>query len=89
MRKRRSRLPFALPMMMARITAASMETIFHRTAMMAKGSCSPAEYQRMVAEKVAAAQRSMAAMMSGKGLTSVLAPYSARARANARRLRKK
>ncbi len=43
----------------------------------------------MVAEKVAAAQRSMAAMMSGKGLTSVLAPYSARARANARRLRKK
>ena len=89
MRKRRSRYSFALPMMMARLTAASLETIFHRTAMMAKGTCSAAEYQRMVAEKAAAAQRSMAAMMTGRSLTSALAPYSARARANARRLRKK
>jgi hypothetical protein len=38
---------------------------------------------------VNAAQRSMAALMAGKGLTSAMQPYSKRARANARRLRKK
>ena len=75
-------------MMMARLTAASLETIFHRTTMMAKGTCSPAEYQRMVSEKAIAAQRSMVALMTGKGLTSALRPYSSRARANAKRLRK-
>ena len=89
MRKHRSTSPFALPMMMARLTAASLETIFHRTTMMAKGTCSPAECQRMVAEKATAAQRSMAALMTGKSLTAALAPYSSRARANAKRLRKK
>ena len=57
--------------------------------MMAKGTCSPAEYQRMVAEKAIAAQRSMVALMTGKSLTSALMPYSSRARANAKRLRKK
>jgi hypothetical protein len=76
-------------MMMARLTAASWETIYHRTTMMAKGTCSPAEYQRMVAEKAIAAQRSMVALMTGKSLTSALMPYSSRARANAKRLRKK
>ena len=76
-------------MMMARLTAASLETIFHRTAMMANGTCSPAEYQRMVTEKTAAAQRSMVAMMTGKGPLAVLAPFSSRARANAKRLRRK
>jgi hypothetical protein len=76
-------------MMMARLTAASWETIFHRTTMMAKATCSPAEYQRMVAEKAIAAQRSMVALMTGKSLTSALRPYSSRARANAKRLRKK
>jgi hypothetical protein len=81
--------PFALPIMMARLTAASWETIFHRTAMMANGTCSPAEYQRMVLEKAAAAQRSMMALMTGRSPTEVLAPYSSRARANARRLRRK
>ena len=74
-------------MMMARLTASSFETIFHRTTMMAKGTCSPAEYQRMVVEKATAAQKSMVAMMTGKSLTSALAPYSSRARANAKRLR--
>ncbi len=42
----------------------------------------------MGAEKAAAAQRSMMALMTGKSLTAALAPYSVRARANARRLRK-
>ena len=89
MRKRRSSSLFGLPMMMARLTAASLETIFHRTIMMARGTCAPAEYQRMVAEKAAAAQRSMAELMTGKSLTAAMAPYSTRARANAKRLRKK
>jgi hypothetical protein len=88
MTNRRLTSPFALPMMMARLTAASLETIFHRTTMMAKGTCSPAEYQRMVAEKATAAQRSMMALTTGKSPMAVLAPYSSRARANARRLRR-
>jgi hypothetical protein len=75
--------------MMGRLTVASVETIFHRTMMMANGTCSAAEYQRMVAEKAAAAQRSMMAMVSGKSAMAVLAPYSSRARANAKRLRRK
>jgi hypothetical protein len=41
---------------MVQLTAASWETIFHRTAMMAQGTCSAAEYQRMVLEKLAAMQ---------------------------------
>jgi hypothetical protein len=81
--------PFAFPLMMARLTAASWETIFHRTAMMANGTCSAAEYQRMVEEKAMAAQHSMMALMTGKSPTAVLAPYANRARANARRLRRK
>ena len=89
MRKRRPGSPFALPMMTARLAAASLETIFHRMTMIAKGKCSPAEYQRMVAEKATAAQRSIAALMTGKSLMSAMAPYSSRARANAKRLRKK
>ena len=89
MRNRRSNSAFALPMMMTRLTAASLETIFHRTTMIARGQCSAVEYQRMVAEKASAARRSMAALMTGKSLVAGLAPYSTRARANATRLRKK
>jgi TnpA family transposase len=89
MRKRRGTSSFALPMMMARLTAASLETIFHRTAMISKGTCSSAEYQRMITEKTTAARRSMRALMTGKSLTAALAPYATRARANAKRLRKK
>jgi hypothetical protein len=76
-------------MMMARLTAASWETIFHRSTLMAKGKCSAAEYQRMRMEKAAAAQRSMMALMTGKMPVAVVAPYLSRARANAKRLRRK
>jgi hypothetical protein len=86
---KRQTSPFALSMMMGRLTAASLETIFHRASMMAKGTCSPAEYQRMVAEKATAMQRSMLAMMTGKGAGSIVAPYLRRAGANAKRLRRK
>ena len=74
---------------MARLTAASWETIFHRSVMMAQGTCSPAEYQRMVAEKIAAMQASALALMTGRGTAAVMAPYLKRTRANAKRLRRK
>ena len=75
--------------MMARLTAASWETIFHRSLMMAQGTCSAMEYQRMALEKAEAAQRSMAALMTGATPAAVMAPYVTRARANAKRLRRK
>ena len=79
--------PFSLPLMMARLSIASWETIIHRTRMMADGSCSAAEYQRMGTEKLAAMQSSAAAMMAGGSQVAILAPFVTKARANARRLR--
>ena len=75
--------------MMARLTAASWETIFHRGLMMAKGTCSAAEYQRMVSEKAAAMGLSMTALLTGRGQAAALAPFVSRALANAKRLRRK
>jgi hypothetical protein len=78
----------AVPAMMVQLAAASWETIFYRSLMMAKGTCSVSEFQRMSLEKATAAQASAMAFMTGKGNAAVLAPYLRRARANARRLRK-
>ncbi len=89
MSKNPTALSYAFPFMMGRLAMASWETIFHRTRMMVDGSCSAAEYQKMVAEKVAAAQMSTFAMMTGRGQEAALAPYLRTARANARRLRSK
>jgi hypothetical protein len=86
MRKRASR---NLPSMMTQLTLASWETIYRRTMMMAQGTCSAAEYQRMVMEKTAAAQASTLAMMTGRGHAAALKPYLVKSRANARRLRRK
>ncbi len=80
--------PFALPVMMTQMAFASWETIFHRTAMMAMGTCSAAEYARMTTEKVAAMQSSMAALARGGSHAAVLAPFVSKSRANARRLRR-
>ena len=80
---------YAFPFMMGRLAMASWETIFHRTRMMVDGSCTAVEYQRMVAEKVSAAQMSTFAVMTGRGQEAALAPYLRTARANARRLRSK
>ena len=80
--------PFALAVMMTRLAMSSWETIFHRTVMMAQGTCSPEEYHRMTAEKVAAVQQSMVALVTGRGQAAALAPFVARTRANARRLRR-
>jgi hypothetical protein len=86
MTKRRSS---NLPAMMTELTLASWETIYRRTAMMAQGTCSAAEYQRMVMEKAAAMQASTFALMTGRGNAAALAPYLIRSRANAKRLRRK
>ncbi len=86
MTKRSSR---RLPLMMAQMTLASWETICRRTLMMAQGTCSPAEYRRMVTEKAAAMQASSLALMTGRGSAAAVAPYLVRSRANAKRLRRK
>lgn len=75
--------------MMTELALSSWETIFHRSIMMAQGTCSATEYQRMVMEKAAAMQASTTALMTGRGHAAVLAPYLVRSRANARRLRRK
>ncbi len=85
MSKRRSQ---NLTSMMTDLTLASWETIYHRSLLMAQGTCSAAVYQRMVAEKAAAMQASTLALMTGRGNAAVLAPYLSRSRANARRLRR-
>ncbi len=80
--------PLTLSMMMFRMGMASWETIARRSLMMAQGTCSPAEYQRMSAEKVAAMQASMTALAGGRSQAAVIAPFLSRSRANARRLRR-
>jgi hypothetical protein len=79
---------YTLPMMMARLTMASWETIIRRSLMMAQGTCTPAEYLRMTEEKVAAVQTSMLALARGRSHAAVLAPFVSRTRANVKRLRR-
>jgi hypothetical protein len=78
--------------MMTELAFASWETIGHRVQMMARGKCSPAEYSRMVLEKMAATTHS-ACMLSRSGRApdwvAILAPWHLRATSNARRLRRK
>ena len=76
-------------MMMTELIMASWETMARRTSLIARGACTPAEYQRMIMEKAAAWQQSAMAMMTGRGKKAVLAPWHKRATANARRLRRK
>jgi hypothetical protein len=80
--------PFALPMMIAELTAASFETIWHRTALMMSGQCTLTEYERMMSEKMQATHLATAALMNGDSAEAVLRPFHKRATANAKRLRK-
>jgi hypothetical protein len=89
MRKNSPADPFAIPAMMTKLALASAETIFHRSLMMAWGTCSAAEYQRMVTEKLAAGQSAMLAALAGRSHAAMLAPYLCRSRANAKRLRRR
>lgn len=77
-----------LPAMMVHLALSSWETIYHRSLMMAQGTCDIAEYQRMVIEKAEAVQASTFALMTGQGNAAAVAPYLVRSRANARRLRR-
>ena len=79
---------FKLPLMLAELTAASFETMWHRTTLMMSGECTSNEYERMLTEKMRAVQLSTAAMVSGDSLEAMLHPFHKRATANARRLRK-
>ena len=91
-KRRRRRATFALPFMAADLALSSWEVIARRSLLMAQNRCSPAEYQRMVLEKMAAAQRSTTTFMlsGGKASTAALrAPWHRRAKANAKRLRRK
>ena len=79
----------AVPMaMMTELGVTSWETILRRTAMIARGTCAPAEYQRMVVEKIAAAQKSAAVLARGGSASAALAPFLKRTKANVRRLRR-
>ena len=78
---------FGMARMMAELSAASWETIIHRSLMMAQGTCSAAEYRRMGEEKAAAISASFAALISGRDHEAVMRPFLVRARANAKRLR--
>ncbi len=78
---------FALPIMWTELAVASWETVWHRTALMATGACSPAEYERMVSEKMRAVHQSSLALMAGRQAEDVLRPFHKHATANARRLR--
>jgi len=91
MKKRRRRKPSSMPAMMTELAFASWETIARRSLMMARGKCSPAEYSRMVLEKMSAATRSASVLARSPQIsdwTTLLAPWHGRAKANARRLRR-
>jgi hypothetical protein len=80
--------PMSLPIMWTELAIASWETVWHRTALMVTGECTPAEYERMVAEKMKAVYQSGMAMAAGKDAEAVLRPFHKHATANAKRLRK-
>ncbi len=92
MKARKRRKATTLPLLMTNLTLASWETIARRTLLMARDTCSPAEYQRMVREKAEAAMELTMKMISSGGrasLATLMAPWHKRATANAKRLRKK
>jgi len=84
--KRRRKSP---SVMLSELAVASWQTVALRTRMIADGTCSASEYQRMVAEKLLAAQRAALAMLvPGRNPTrAILAPWHRAASANAKRLR--
>ena len=77
----------ALPLMWTELAVASWETVWHRTALMATGACTAAEYEQMMHEKMSAMHLSSVALMSGWQAEDVLRPFHLRATENAKRLR--
>ena len=76
--------------MAAELAWASWETIARRTLMIAQSTCSPAEYQKMLSEKTAAAMEIGAVLASpmNASAAALLEPWHSRATANAKRLRR-
>jgi hypothetical protein len=89
-RKRRRVVP--LSAMMTELIFSSWETMARRSLLAAQGRCSPAEYRRMVLEKMTAARLSSLMLLRSRRkarMTSVLKPWHSRSTANAKRLRRK
>ena len=74
--------------MLAELSIASWQTMAYRTGMMMLDTCSGAEYQKMLSEKIQAAQESALAAMtpSDDPFSAALAPWLRAASANAKRL---
>jgi delta-aminolevulinic acid dehydratase/porphobilinogen synthase len=88
----RTRATPAITQMAFELAVASWQVITHRTMMMAFNQCTPMEYQRMVMEKMAAAQRSGATYLAAWGNpdpADLLSPWHRGAVANAKRLSRK
>jgi hypothetical protein len=76
--------------MLAELAWASAETVGHRFQMMLTGTCTDAEYRRMLTEKLKAAQRmGFAAMSPRPKVGELLAPWHGAARRNSKRLRRR
>jgi hypothetical protein len=76
--------------MITELAVSSWMTIARRSWMMAQGTCSPAEYERMLTEKAEAVQHmglALAGPWNGDPMTALLMPWHSRATANAKRLR--
>ena len=77
--------------MMTDLMLTSWETIARRSLLMAQNRCSPLEYHLMLFEKAQAAMETGYKFLSANGqppLTSLIAPWLKRTKANSRRLRK-
>ncbi len=92
MKARKRKRVVSLSQLTCELACASWETFARRSLMMAQGTCSPAEYRRMIAEKAQASAASSVIFLAGGGrapIAAILAPWRSRARANAKRLRRK
>ncbi len=92
MARKKHRSTAALPLKFAQLGLASMEVIARRTMLMASGKCSPAEYRRMVREKMAAAAATGMKLMTTGGrasTASLISPWHSKATANVKRLRRR
>jgi len=73
MKRQTKKVAAPLSLLLAELTVFSWETVARRAAMMVQGTCSTAEYQRMLFEKMRAAQLSAAALMPCRQLAKLAA----------------
>ena len=88
MKRHAKKVAAPLPLLLAELTLFSWETMARRASMMMQGTCTAAEYQRMIFEKMRAVQLSAVAILFDQGVGAALAPWHRAARTNVRRLRK-